>query len=107
MIMKQKISIILLFLISLNYLNVVEIVLCLTHTDQKEFALNDLLEEGSEKSKDDNKGKEKGEDLEKFLHNGLKFNFSGSIDLNDYICQATTLESLSYKEALIQPPDLI
>ncbi|MEP7322180.1 MAG: hypothetical protein ABI761_09680 [Saprospiraceae bacterium] len=107
--MKQLIAIFLFFTISLNYLNVIDLVKLLAQkTDQTELASKFLLEEESEKSKEENKEKQNGEDHEKYLQKHfLKTFHSSAIDQNDFLQQASRIQSLSYKEALIQPPDFI
>ena len=107
--MKQLIAIFLFFTISLNYLNVIGLVKLLAHkTDQTELASKFLLEEESGKSKEENKEKQKGEDHEKYLQKYFLKTFHGSsINQNDFMRQADRIQSLSYKEALIKPPDFI
>jgi hypothetical protein len=106
---KQVISIFLFFTISLNYINVIDLVKLLANkTDQTELVSKFLLEEGSEKSKEENKEKQKGEDQEKYLQKYfLKTFHPSAIDHNDFVRQASRIQSLSFKEALIQPPDFI
>lgn len=107
--MKRLIAIFLFFTISLNYLNVIDLVkLCTQKGGQIELASKFLLEEESEKSKEENKEKQKGEDQEKYLQKYfLKTFHSSAINANDFMRQSSRIQSLSYKDALIQPPDFI
>jgi hypothetical protein len=66
-----------------------------------------LVEEESEK-KEENKEKQKSEDQEKYLQKYfLSLLNSSAFDRDDFMRQAARIQSLSYKEALIQPPDFI
>lgn len=107
--MKQVISTLLLCSILVNNVNVIDLILHFTdRKDKSELAFDILLCEESEKSKEENKSKEKAEDEQKYLQRHLlNIPGSGSINLNDFNQQTAHLESLSYKEALIQPPDFI
>lgn len=73
---------------------------------QTEMLFSFLIDEGAENSNEVKK--EKSEDEHKYLQkHKLKIRNSSTLGHYDYNTQTSRLVSLSYKEALIQPPDFI
>lgn len=107
--MKRLTAIFLFILINLNHLNLIDrIISYLGHDQKTELSSKYVLEEESESSKESKKEKKNNLEEEKYLQQ--QFFVCNSIctfGRIEYDSRPFEFESISYKEALIQPPDFL
>lgn len=107
--MNRLAAIFLFILINLNHLNLIDRIISYLGNDKKtELTSKYVLEEESETSKETKKEKKNNVEEEKYLQQQFfvchTIYTSGHIE---YDSRPFEFESISYKEALIQPPDFL